>query len=147
MTTLELESFFQQCQKALPLLGEELEGRRVASGNNLPDGVKQCCSKLEKSAADLKILGRLDIKDPKPILVAVDTLRKAQTIRASKVYQLFLTDIIRNCNRGLALLCAASVGKQRIVALNAKERTILVRHIKSNMASLDSPVLDQLAAN
>ena len=147
LATSELKSFLQQCRESLSLLGAELEERRVASGSNLPDGVKQCSSKIEKSATDLKILGRLDIKNSRPISVAVDILKTAQTNRASKIYQLFLTDIIRNCNRGLALLCAASIGKQRIVALNTKERTILMRHIKINMASLDSPILDPLAAN
>ena len=60
---------------------------------------------------DLKILGRLNIKDPKPILVVINTLKKAQTIYTFKVYQLFLTNIIYNYNRGLALLCAANIDK------------------------------------
>jgi hypothetical protein len=68
----------------------------------------------------------------------LSTLLPRTRQRGSKVYQLFLNDITRHCDSGLALLCAASIGKHKVISLNAQERTSLVEYIKRNRGNLDS---------
>ena len=70
---------------------------------------------------------------------------KPQTNRDSKIYQLFLYDILRHSGSGLVVLCAASLGKQRVVHLSEDERVGLVSYIKNNKANLHFPALELLA--
>jgi hypothetical protein len=58
---------------------------------------------------------------------------------------MFLYDILRHCGGGLVLLCATSLGKQRIITMNEPERIRLVQFVRTNKASLQSSTLDSLA--
>lgn len=141
----ELEALLQQTRDAILALEVELEKRHSAilvAPSNL---VNDCENKLQKSLQNFKILGRLDARAAKSVELAISVLTNEQTVRGSKVYQDFLNDIIRQCGRGLALLCAASLGKHNIIGMNAQSRTSLVYYLKSKKASLSSSDLDSLA--
>lgn len=140
----DLETLLQQCHEAVHSLEAEIEKRQNIS-RDPPLGIRESCEKLQKSASNVRILGRLDVRDDKLVKSAVEIMTTTQKIRGSKVYQVFLQDIFRHCGSALTLLCAASLGKQRIISLNGQDRTALVHYVKCNKASLSSPALDLLA--
>jgi len=144
VTDSELETLLQQSREAVLSLEAEIEKRQNIS-RDPPLGIKESCEKLQKTASSVRILGRLDVRDDKLVKSAVEIMTTTQTIRGSKVYQVFLQDILRHCGSALTLLCAASFGKQRIIALNGQDRTALVHYVKCNKTSLSSPALDCLA--
>ncbi len=140
----ELEALVQQTRDATLSLEVELEKRHSAilvAPSNL---INDCEGKLQKTLQNFKILGRFDARAAKSVELAVSVLANEQTVRGSKVYQDFLNDIIRHCSYGLALLCAASLGKHNVIGMNAQSRTSLVYHLKSKKVSLSSPALDSL---
>jgi len=141
----ELETLLQQSREVVLSLEKELEQRKVAMNLDSPNGISECCEKIQKSVASLKILGRLDDRAAKLVDAAVETMTTPQTVRASKVYQTFLHDILRHCGRGLVLLCAASLGRQRVITLNSQGRIQLVHYVKNHKTTLDSSTLDSLA--
>jgi len=122
----------------------EHEGLRAGKHH---DGLDACCEKLCKDSGAIKILERLSGRGPKLVDDAVQTLISSQTTRDSKVYQLFLHDILRHSSSGLLVLCAASLGKQRVVHLAEDDRIGLVSYIKDNKANLHCPALEILAQN
>lgn len=101
-------------------------------------------TKLQMSLQQIKILSRLNPRAAKSVELAVSILTNEQTARGLKIYQDFLNDIKRQCGGGLALLCAASLGKQNITAMNMLARTSLVIHLTNKKASFCSPELDSL---
>ncbi len=143
----ELETLLQQSREVVLSLEKELEQRQVTTDLASPKGISECCEKIQKSVASLKVLERLDDRATKLITAAVETMTTQQTVHASKVYQMFLHDILRHCGRGLVLLCAASLGRQRVIKLNSRDRTQLVHYIKNHKTTLDSSTLDSLATN
>lgn len=145
LTDFELESLLQGSRDTVLLFEAALKKRQIATNPELPDTINECCTKLQKSLTNLKILGRFDSRDTQSVKLAAATLGTTQENRNSKVYQVFLSDILRHCGRGLAMLCAASIGKYKMVALNTQDRTSFVYYIKNNKARLDSPILDILA--
>jgi hypothetical protein len=125
--------------------GKRRPKRRPKKSRPKPDGIKECQGRLSKGAEAIQILNRVPDRGVQHVMKAVGIMTTPQTTRESKVYQSFLYDILRHAGRGLVLLCAASLGKQRVVQLNALDKTSLVRHIKDNKAVLYSPVLESLA--
>jgi hypothetical protein len=144
VTDAELEALLQQSRELVLSLETELENRQSVR-HGLPEGIRESCKKLYESAGNIRILGRLNDRDAKLAKAASIVMTVVQTNRGSKVYQVFLLDILRQCGRTLVLLCAASLGKQRVIALNEQSRTSLVHYVKTNMSSLNSPALDLLA--
>lgn len=144
VTDSELEILLQLCREVALSLQAEIEKRQNISPDP-PLGIRESCEKLHTGAKNVRILGRLDVRDDKLVKSAVEIMTTTQTIRASKVYQVFLQDILRHCGRALTLLCAASLGKQRVISLNGQDRTALVHYVKSSKAVLSSPALDLLA--
>ncbi|OCK74894.1 hypothetical protein K432DRAFT_386533 [Lepidopterella palustris CBS 459.81] len=144
VTNSELEAFLEQARKTVLSLEAELEKRQIVA-LGLSNGVSDCSEKLRKNAGNLKILGRLDDRATRLAVDAVTILKTEQTNRASKIYQTFLGDILRHCGRGLVLLCATSLGKQRVNSLNNQDRVGLVNYLTINKTALESPILDSLA--
>lgn len=145
VTNSELETLLERGRETVLSLEAELEKRQVATKLEPSSGVSECSEKLRKSTANLKILGRLDDRAVGLAVAAVETLTTEQTSRGSKTYQTFLGDILHHCGRGLVLLCAASLGKQKVVSLNFQDRIGLVHYLKSNKSAFEHPILDSLA--
>jgi hypothetical protein len=123
----------------------EPEERRAQKPHDKWGGIDGCREKLLEDAAATKILERLTGRGPTLVDDAVDILVTSKTTRDAKVYQLFLYDILRHSGPGIVVLCAASLGKQRVVHLAEKDRTGLVGWIRDNKAELHSLALDSLA--
>lgn len=141
----QLEALVQKTRDATLVLEAELEKRHNATFAAPSNLIKEYENKLHNSIQNLKIHGRLDARSAKSVELAISVLPTEQTVRSSRIYRDFLNSVIRHCGHGLALLCAASLGKQNIVAMNAEARTSLISHIKSKKASLYSPDLETLA--
>ncbi|KAG8529801.1 uncharacterized protein KY384_005282 [Bacidia gigantensis] len=141
----QLEALVQKTRDATLELEAELEKRHNATSAAPSNLIKECENKLHNCLQYLKIHGRLDARSAKSVELAVSLLPTKQTVRGARVYRDFLNDVIRHCGHGLALLCAASLGKQNIVAMNAQARTSLISHIRSKKVSLYSPDLETLA--
>lgn len=109
------------------------------------DGIEACREKLRKDSGAIKILERLSGRGPKLVDDAVEILARPQATRDSKVYQLFLHDILRHAGPGMVVLCAASLGKQRVVHLAEDDRIGIVSYVKENRANLHCPSLELLA--
>ena len=102
----ELEILVDQgCMAALSLEAE-LEKRQLQNQSDV------CGKKLHVCAKTFEILGRLDDRAAKHVGIAVNIMKSSQSVRAFKLYQQFLYDVLRHCGPGLVLLCAASLGKQ-----------------------------------
>lgn len=128
-------------RQAKPQGSAEVEER----AGRFHDGLDACREKLCKDSGAIKILDRLSGRGPKFVDDAVQTLMTLPTTRDSKIYQLFLHDILRHSGSGLLVLCAASLGKQRVVHLAENDRVGLVSYIKDNKANLHCPALELLA--
>lgn len=122
-----------------------LEEREERRSDHRRDGIAACCEKLHKDTESIRILERLSGRGPALVEDANSILAASHTARDSKVYQSFLHDVLRHCDRGLTLLCAASLGKQRVVHLTEKDRTSLVGYLKDNKAGLHHVALESLA--
>ena len=141
----ELETLVQKTRDATLKLEAELEKRQSATLVNPLKPIKEYVNKLRISLESIKTIRRLDSREAKSIEIALSELMTEQTIRGAKIYQDFLKDIIRHCGPGLALLCAASLGKWKIAHMNAQTRTDLVHYLTSMKASFYSSDLDTLA--
>jgi hypothetical protein len=139
----ELETLLQQSREAVISLEAELKNRQIIS--HPPSAIKECGEKLRKTAGDISTLGRLDARAARHTKSAAGNMTTVQTTHNSKVYQVFLFDILRHCGPPLVLLCAASLGKQRVVDLHGQNRTALVHYVKANKATLVCPALALLA--
>jgi hypothetical protein len=147
VTTSELKILLELGRETIHSLEAELETRQVLVKLEESTAVAECTEKLRKSIENLKILGRLDKKATKLVTTAASILRSRPTNREGKLYQTFLRDIYRQCGREQVVLCAAGLGKQRVVCLNTQDRTRLVHYVKTNTAALTSPVLNALVDN
>jgi hypothetical protein len=108
------------------------------------DELATCCQKLLGDAEAIETLERLSGRGPTLADDAVDTLITPQSTRDAKLYQLFLHDVLRISGPGFVLL-VSGLGKQRVARLTEKERTGLVRWVKDNGDTIDSPGLQSLA--
>ncbi|PVH92350.1 hypothetical protein DM02DRAFT_575900 [Periconia macrospinosa] len=144
VTTAELEALLELGRETIHSLEAELEARQISAKFEESTAVAECIGKLRKSMEHLKILGRLDEKSTKLVATAARILRAKPTNREGRLYQTFLCDIHRQCGREQVVLCAAGLGKQRVVCLNAQDRIRLVHFVKINTAVFASPILDAL---
>jgi hypothetical protein len=110
-------------------------------------GIDSCRDKLKKSAGDIYVLKRLTDTGARLVGDAINILVQVQTAHDSRKYQLFLYDILHHSGPGMVLLCAASLGKQRITKLNTNDRVAFVSYVNNNKADLHSPALDLLAGD
>lgn len=130
LTISELKVLLNQGQEMQQSFAAELERRQISVHKST--AVTECSDKLQRTAENLQVLGRLSDKEAVLVASAKQVVQTEQTKRDSKIYRIFLDDITQLCGRSVALLCAASLGKQRIVSLNAQDRVQLVSYIKSN---------------
>jgi hypothetical protein len=119
------------------------QGRGKPTATN--GGLKGCRKRLQRDAETIELLGRLYGHGATLVDAATCTLTTEHTSRESIVYQSFLQDILRHAGPGFVVLCAASLGKRRVIQLNAQDRVDLIRHIRDNKAELHSTILDSLA--
>ena len=141
----ELEALLRQGREATASLEGELMKRQHERTSNQPGEVGKCCQRLHETARELRIRERLEGREANQVDDAVEILTTSQTTPSSKTYQAFLYDILRHCGPSLALLCAASCGKKRIVDLGLKERVKLLGYMRDAQISLESPALKSLA--
>lgn len=144
VTTSELQTLLELGRETVRSLEAELETRQILAKLEESNAVAECTEKLRKSMGNLKILGRLDKKAMNLVTTAANILKAKQTNREGKLYQTFLRDIHHQCGREQVVLCAAGLGKQRVVCLNAQDRIRLVHYVKINTAAFASPVLSAL---
>jgi hypothetical protein len=144
VTNSELGTLLELGRETVRSLEAELETRQVLAKLEESNAVAECTEKLRKSMGNLKILGRLDEKATKLVRTAADILKVKQTNREGRLYQTFLRDIYCQCGREQVALCAAGLGKQRVVCLNAQDRIRLVHYVKINTAAFASPILNAL---
>jgi len=145
MSIPELKTLLNQAKETSQSLETELGKRQVPVDQSQSNVITECSQKLQKTARNLQILGRLNDKETALVVAAFKILPTKQTNRESKIYQTFLLDIINLCGHAIALLCAASLGKQRVVTLNVEDRIKLVEYIKSNQLTLTSETLHEMA--
>lgn len=79
----------------------------------VPTEIRESCQRLQENAKKLKALRRLEPRAINLLTAAVKIITVEQSIRASKIYNSFLHDILRTCGQsgpGLVVLCAVSLG-------------------------------------
>ncbi len=143
-TDVEVETLLRQTRNALSSLEAEYEKRRLGKQCANPSAINDCCGKLLKDVEKLKVLERLDGRGSRLVHCAVQTLTNPQTTRDSKIYQCFLTDILRHAGPELVVLCSSSLGKQRVANLITQDRIALIRYIRENKVLLQCPALEFL---
>ncbi|KZM25629.1 uncharacterized protein EKO05_0001950 [Ascochyta rabiei] len=141
----ELETLLAVSREFVCSLETELQARRLSTRPEPSKAVSDCINKLQRRIKDWNILQRLNKKETDLVHAASDALTIEQSTRDGALYQAFLRDVHRTGNRTLVLLCAASLGKQRVISLNARERTDLLQILKLTRDALAVPALDSLA--
>lgn len=141
VTTSELETLIVLAQETIQSLQKELDTRQAPTEHQTSTSIMECTKRLQDSMESMKILGRLDAKRTKLAASAAAVLKTETNNREGRIYQTFLRDIHRQCGPEQVVLCAAGLGKQRIVCLNNKERTLLVQYVKNRAVVFASPVL------
>ncbi|KIV94115.1 hypothetical protein PV10_05268 [Exophiala mesophila] len=109
------------------------------------DEVAKTCKLLHATMKRMRTRDRLSGRSPRLVREAVDILKTPQTGRDNLVYQEFLCDVLHNCGRGVTLLCAASLGKFRVVRLQEKDKIGLIDHLKDNLINFQHSFLEALA--
>lgn len=109
------------------------------------DGVARTCKLLHATMKRMRTRDRLSGRSPRLVREAVDIMKTPQTGRDNIVYQEFLCDVLHNCGRGVTLLCAASLGKFRVVRLQEKDKIGLIDHLKDNLINFQHSLLEALA--
>lgn len=104
-----------------------------------------CFKRLQRDSELIRNLHRLSGRGPKLVQDATGIMKAAQTTRDNILYQEFLGDILHHCGRGVTLLCAASLGKQRVTRMKTPHRDSFVAFLKNNFSTLHHPILDTLA--
>jgi hypothetical protein len=141
----DLETLLALSRELVRSLQTEIEARQLPFKSELSKAVSECLGKLQKTIEKWKIIERLDKKETDLVGAARTALTVLQPTRDGKIYQNFLQDVHRQCNRNSVMLCAASLGKQRITALNNQDRVDLLRYLKLTRNALDLPSLTLVA--
>ena len=142
---LSIDRFFYLSSEHQMATGHIIESR-LNTQDGFPDGeVAACCKKLQIDSERIKTLGRLWGRGPKLVQDAASILKALQTSRQNIIYQEFLGDILHHCGRGITLLCAASLGKQRVTRMGEKDRISFVGVLKNSLSRFYHPILDTLA--
>ncbi|KAI9749789.1 MAG: hypothetical protein M4579_006739 [Chaenotheca gracillima] len=142
----DVEVLFRLCREAAASLEGELMKRRLKRIPDQPGDLGKCCQSLHDTSRKVIIRGRLDGRALKQVNDAVEILKTSQATLPAKVYREFLQDVIRQCSPDLALLCAASFGRKRLLDLGANGRVDLLAYVKNARHSLDSPALETLTS-
>ncbi len=145
VTITELELLLRQGREAVVSLEGELMKRQPARTIDQSANVSECCQRLHNAGRELGVVEHLEGRAIKQVDDAVNILTSLQTSPSSKTYQSFLYDVLRHCGEGLVLLCAASLGKKRVVDLGSKDRVSLLAYLRATQISLDVPILKPLA--
>lgn len=144
LSHIELEEVVRKARDATLLLEAELATR----GSTIPaipsDLIRECDTKLQSSLRHIRTHGCLSGRAANSVELAVSTLTSEQTDYRGEAYKQFLNDIIRHCGHEVSLLCAAGIGKFKIVGMNIETRTSLVQYIKRQRATFRCPELDKL---
>ncbi|GKZ75204.1 hypothetical protein AnigIFM50267_003135 [Aspergillus niger] len=141
----DLLALVELCRKTTDLMEAELVKRQIWINSSVSTVVDECFQKIRSTLSTVKTLQRLQDNNIALVENAVNTMMNPPPNRDSKLYRTFLTDILRIGHRGLVVLCAASLGKQRIVSMNKQERLHMIQCLKVNKAIFDFPILEQLA--
>ena len=141
----ELESVLHEIRALNNALEGELMKRDQRRRSDQSGQTGKCCDRLHNTVRELVIRERPDGQAAKNVGDAVEILAAPLPEPATRIYQTFLFDVLYHCRRGLALLCAASLGKKRISNMATKDRLSLLAYIKDAQASLDFPMLGVLA--
>ena len=144
VTDAELETLHQKARDTLLSLQAEYEKRQFPASSP-PRGIGGQCDSLHKGFNTIEVLERLDDKAAEHVEASVKILITEQSIRPLKIYRAFLHDVLRHCGPELVLLCAACLGKPKIVSLKAEDRVSLLNYMKAKKLSFSSPVLGRLA--
>ncbi len=144
VTDVELETLHRKTRDTLLSLEAEFEKRQIPASTQ-PREIDGQCDSLSKGFKTIEVLERLDDKATEHVEAAVKILTTEQTIRPLKVYKAFLHDVLRHCGPELVLLCAACLGKPKIVGLKAEHRIGLLDHVKAKKLLYNSPILGRLA--
>lgn len=141
----ELEALMHSIRDAKTSLEAELQRRQSSTMVVLPDQLKDYGNKLDTTVQMIKNLGRLGTRQAQLVASAANSFKTKPTTHSSRVYQEFLIDVTRLCGRGLALLCAASLGKNNVATLTTQMRASFVGYVQSREKFLNTPILDTLA--
>lgn len=141
----DLETLMQDAENARIALIDELETRQSFAARVLPAKVKEYGEKIEKCLQTVNDLGHLLKRQDCLARSAADQLKTEPATYGARIYKEFLLDITRQSGRGVALLCAAGLGKNNVANLTTNERARLVKYIRSRKSVLNGPVLERLA--
>ena len=145
LDNLELEALLHSIRDASASLEAELQRRQGSTTAVLPDLFKDYGNKLDATVRVIRHLNRLESRQARLVESAASFLKAEPTTHSARVYREFLIDVTRLCGRGLALLCAASLGKNKVATLTTQMRASFVGYVQSRKEFLDTPILGTLA--
>ncbi|KAH8691865.1 hypothetical protein BGW36DRAFT_362896 [Talaromyces proteolyticus] len=140
----DLEGLLLQSRHAVTSLEAELERRQLRRGLGGLSRVDDCWIRLQKQARQIQIRGRLDDKGKKQAKIAVGSLNGV-TEKSANFYREFLQDVLHDCGSEFVILCAAALGKHRVVNLKKDDRISLLGRIKTEMQTIKVSALSVIA--
>lgn len=108
------------------------------------DKVGKCCERLHQTAREIEVRERVDGRAVQLVADAAQTMLATQATSQGRTYRGFLYDISYHCGVSIVLLCAAGLGRKRIIELGARDRVSFLAYLKDARTSLHSPILDNL---
>ena len=145
ISTTDLENLLRQSRASTASLEGELMKRQPKRKSDQSGELGRFCERLHSTARELIVRERLDRTAANNVDDAIEVLIASESDPRSQIYQAFLYDVLHHCNTGLTLLCAASLGRKKILHLGTHDRVSLLAYVRDAKRSLDSPILTALA--
>ncbi|PYI03594.1 hypothetical protein BO78DRAFT_194054 [Aspergillus sclerotiicarbonarius CBS 121057] len=138
----DLVALYRLTHKALISLETEVEKRSVIVGTDAAKAIK----KIRDNFRMIKVTKRVEDTARPLVQNAIGAVTgPAFTNPGSRRYQLFFIDILRLRKRGVFVLCAASLGKEKVRNMKMDERVEFLDFLEKNISTFESDVLDNLA--
>ncbi|KAF7590256.1 hypothetical protein BBP40_003094 [Aspergillus hancockii] len=143
LTEESLETLLFEGRLAIASMEAELQRRRQRLVRK--PKIEDCHQRLQKTAKKIMVRKRLDDTAAAQASTLRNLLAAKQSDRKLRLYQEFLCDVIRECGRGIALLCALALGKHRVSNMKEEERLDLLELLRSEHERLGIDELEKLA--
>ncbi|KAB8212968.1 hypothetical protein BDV33DRAFT_185772 [Aspergillus novoparasiticus] len=138
----DLVDLYRLTQKALLSLETEIDKRSITVGI----GVEKAIRRVKEIYKEVRITKRVSEKSERAIHSAISAVTgPVFTDHGARRYQLFFIDILNLKNDGIFILCAASLGKEKVRSMKKEDRIEFLDYLANNLSTFNSSALDDLA--
>ncbi|KAE8404949.1 hypothetical protein BDV37DRAFT_282192 [Aspergillus pseudonomiae] len=138
----DLVDLYRLTQKALLSLETEIDKRSITVGI----GVEKAIRRVKEIYKEVRITKRIPDRAERLVHNAISAVTDPVfTEPGARRYQIFFTDILSLKNHGIFVLCAASLGKEKVRNMKKEDRMEFLDYLGNNFSTFNSSALDDLA--